>query len=163
MNDRDHIYCSVRKKWVLSTPEERVRQQLIHNMVAVGYPLSTLAVEKELRQMPHLALREHSQFPDRRADIICFSKNIHAQHALYPLVLVECKATKTLSLPVIQQAIGYNHFIGAYYIVIANDRQVKTGSYNPLQRQYVFSDRLQPYQVLLNNLIIKSEGKGQRT
>lgn len=152
MNDREYIYCSVRKKWVVRTPEERVRQQLILNMVAAGYPLSTLAVEKDLRQMPHLALTSNSQFPDRRADIVCFAKNIHPQHALYPLVLVECKATQNLSLPVIQQAIGYNHFIKAHFIVIANDRQVKTGSYDTLQRQYIFVDALQPYQTLIERL-----------
>lgn len=151
MTDRESLYCLIRKKWVAGTPEEQVRQRLLSEMVAAGYPEATLAVEKDLRQMPHLALNSHQQLPDRRADIVCFAKGIHPDHSLYPLLLVECKAEKQLALPVIQQAIGYNYFVQAYYLLIANHTQTKIGFYESAKQQYAFLEGLPTFGSLIKN------------
>ena len=66
-----------RKKWVAKTPEELIRQFLIGQMIEkLDYPKSLIAVEKELSQLPQLAvpITSKDQLPKRRADIIVFSK-----------------------------------------------------------------------------------------
>jgi len=141
------IYCPIRKINVAALPEEIIRQKLIACMTQqLGFPLSYLAVEKELRQMPHLKL-VNNKVPQRRADLICFSKEIHPQHSLYPLLIVECKAVK-LTLKVARQVAGYNHFVGAYFVAIANESDVKTGWYDSVRKEYIFVDYLPSYDQL---------------
>lgn len=147
----EQIYCQIRKEWVTSTPEEQVRQKLIRTMMLEqGYPAGGLVLEKGLRQMPHLALKPE-KLPDRRADIICFARGIHPGHDLYPLLLVECKAVK-LTHKVVNQVAGYNHFLQAYFIAVANQDMIKTGWYDRETLQYRFIDRLPPYSELMNHV-----------
>lgn len=147
------VYCVIRKTWVAALPEELVRQKLLSYMIHhLGYPLSYLALEKELRQMPHLAL-SNQKIPNRRADLICFGKDIHPLFPLYPLLLVECKAIK-LSSKVIDQVVGYNHSLQAYFVAIANEQEIKTGWYDKQKQEYVFVDTLPSYQDLLSSAIV---------
>ena len=45
-NGKEQIFCDWRHRWVRLTPEEWVRQQLLHRMVEqLGYPASLIAVE----------------------------------------------------------------------------------------------------------------------
>ena len=45
-NGKEQIFCEWRHKWVRLTPEEWVRQQLLHHLVEqLGYPASLIAVE----------------------------------------------------------------------------------------------------------------------
>ena len=45
-NGKEQIFCVWRHRWVRLTPEEWVRQQLLHRMVEqLGYPASLIAVE----------------------------------------------------------------------------------------------------------------------
>lgn len=119
------IFCSIRGEWVTDQPEERVRQALIAKMVReLGYPKENIAVERALDQIPHLS-HQKSILPDRRADIICFAKGIHPDYELFPLLLVECKAVK-LTLEVVQQVLGYNYYLQAHYVVIANAFDLRT-------------------------------------
>jgi hypothetical protein len=145
------IYCSIRKEWVAALPEEAVRQKLIAQMVEqLGYPISLLVVEKSLKQMPHLSPGQR-QVPDRRADLICYAQGIHPQHQLYPLLLVECKAVK-LTPKVINQVLGYNVYLQAYFVAIANQDEIKTGWYDAAAQQYRFADGLPAYAALLSAL-----------
>lgn len=146
--DINTIRCAIRKVQVKADPEEMVRQKLLDHMIdSLGYPVGHIAVEKELRQMPHLQLTGQ-KIPDRRADIICFGKGIHPEYDLYPLLLIECKAVK-LTPKVINQVTGYNHFIGAYFIAVSNQDEMRTGWYDAKQRCYQFVPFLPPYQELL--------------
>lgn len=117
--------------------EEAVRQNLISHMVEkLGYPRSLIAVEKELSQLPSLALMPSAEIPKRRADIIVF-----AQETLTPLLLIECKAT-SLTSKCARQVIGYNAFVGATYVALANEKQVLTGYYDPKEGTYRFESGL---------------------
>jgi hypothetical protein len=121
-------YCLVRKQWVPALPEERVRQHILNWMTTeLGYPIALLAVEKSLKQMPHLSLQEMS-LPERRADLICFGKDIHPEHGLYPLLLIECKAHR-LTSQCVEQVMGYNHLVQAYFVAVANGEEIKTAFY----------------------------------
>lgn len=135
-----------------ATPEERIRQQLLHHMMGqLGYPASLLVVEKELTALPHLALNP-VQLPSRRADLLCFAKDIAPQQELYPLLLVECKAVPITSR-MISQVTGYNHFVKAYFIAIVNGEEMRTGWYDQAQGEYLFVSFLPAYQELLSKTI----------
>lgn len=142
------IYCHLRKIWVAALPEELVRQRLLLHMINnLNFPLSLLVLEKELRQMPHLE-GDLGQFPNRRADLICFGKDIHPKYALYPLLLIECKAVK-LTSKVVDQVVGYNHFLQACFIAIVNAEEIKTAWYDQEKKEYTFVNTLPDYATLL--------------
>ena len=51
-NGKEQIFCELRHRWVRLTPEEWVRQQLLHRLVEqLHYPASLIAVEVPL-QLP---------------------------------------------------------------------------------------------------------------
>ena len=143
------LYDPVRKKWVEKTPEEVVRQRLIKKMVEeLEYPIALLAVEKELSSLPHLQLISTKKIPKRRADIIVFTKG---RTSLFPLLMIECKALP-LTLKFAQQVIGYNTFVKAPFVALANENQMMTGSYNEKSGMFGFTPGLPPYQTLINRL-----------
>lgn len=147
------IFDPVRKKWVEATPEEIIRQGLIEKMLGeLGYPPALLAVEKELSQLPHLRLVEKKVIPRRRADIIAFARNIHPDHVLSPLLMIECKAVP-LTPKFAQQVIGYNSVVQAPFLALANGEQVLTGYFDQAAGHYDFASGLPPYSLLLSELI----------
>ena len=76
---KDTIWDILRKKYVLNTPEEWVRQHYIHYMVNIlNYPYSLMASE---RLVKYNGL-------SKRCDIVAFSNQ------LKPILIVECKAPK---------------------------------------------------------------------
>jgi hypothetical protein len=110
-------------------------------MLELGYPKHLLAVEKSLKE---LASEVHTQAPRRRVDIVCFSKGL-----MKPLLMVECKAEE-LTTSALYQVMGYNRFVQASFIAIANGTQILTGWYDAEAKQYRFVENLPSYQELLN-------------
>ncbi len=127
-NNDARICCVVRREWVKATPEEKVRQELLHTMIEEwGYPSSLILVEKALLHLP--GVNQAQRLPKRRMDIVCYAKN--KQQELYPLLVVECKACQqTAGSSFLQklahQLLGYNYYIGAPFIGVktADDFQV---------------------------------------
>ena len=117
---------------------------------SLGYPLENISVEKGLDQMPHLKLAGQ-EIPDRRADIICFAKDIHPDHSLYPLLLIECKSVR-LNDKVKAQVIGYHRFLQSYFLAIVNQTEMMTGWYNRSIGKYQFVDGLPSYDQLLSSI-----------
>jgi len=104
----------VRGFFVAATPEEIVRQSLLLQMIrSLGYPKELLAVEKQLSELPHL--KGVQGLPNRRADIVCFSRGI------YPLLLIECKEGE-VGKEAVDQVLGYNEFVKAPFVAIAGKR-----------------------------------------
>ncbi len=103
---KDYIFDSFRKKWLVLTPEEWVRQNFLQYLVQVmKYPLSLIAVEKEFRfgEM------------NRRFDILIYNTDHQ------PWMMVECKAPEiTLDQSVMEQVLRYNISIPVSYLVITN-------------------------------------------
>lgn len=104
--EKNFIFCLIRKQWLLLTEEEWVRQNFINYLVtALQYPLSLIAVEKELLLN---GLK-------KRFDILVYNTSHQ------PWMLVECKAPQViLSEAVLQQALRYHMSVPADYIVITN-------------------------------------------
>ena len=74
---KESIFDKLRKKWIILTPEEWVRQNFIKYLIEdKKYPSSLIATEKELR------LGELK----KRFDILVYDKN----HK--PWLMVECKS-----------------------------------------------------------------------
>jgi hypothetical protein len=144
----EYLYDPIRNCKVLAYPEEIVRQRLLREMIdRLHYPKTMLGVEREIETLPHLMGRSVSA-QNRRIDLICFAKGIHPDFSLYPLLIIECKA-HPLSQKVVEQVVGYNHEIGAYFIAIANADMVKTLWYDTKQKKLCSIDYLPSYEQLL--------------
>ena len=103
---KDFIFCQVRKKFLVLTPEEWVRQHLISYLNQdLAYPLSLMKIEREVKGGQR----------QKRADlIICNSQG-------EPSILVECKAsTEKLTKETFFQVGRYNRFINAALLLISN-------------------------------------------
>jgi hypothetical protein len=142
----DEIFDEVRGIWVAATPEEQVRQHLLNRMIhALHYPKQLIAVEKELKELPHLS---SSYLPLRRIDVLCYGKDIHPAFPLYPLLLIECKK-EAIDAKAIDQLTGYNSHVKAYFIALANREEEHFGYFDRKTMKYVFHAGLPAYQDLL--------------
>lgn len=104
---QDLIFDVVRKKWLICTPEEWVRQHAIQYLIVLGYSIHHLQIESGLK----------TGFNSKRSDIIA---NVDGQ----PEVLVECKAPQvSLSQNTFNQAFNYNTSINAPFIWLTNGMQ----------------------------------------
>jgi len=103
------IFDAIRKKWMVLTPEEWVRQNFVQYLVTrQDYPSSVIAIEKEIR------LGELK----KRFDILIYDR----EHK--PWMLVECKGMEVeLSQSVLDQAIRYNMSVPVDYIIITNGKE----------------------------------------
>jgi len=102
----EEIFDLLRKKWIVLTPEEWVRQNFIQFLVTVKkYPASLVAVEKEIK------LGELK----KRFDVLVYN----SRHE--PWLMVECKSMNVqLNEEVLQQALRYNMSTPVSFIVITN-------------------------------------------
>ncbi len=101
----NEVFDIVRKKWFLLTPEEWVRQNLIHFLLSKKYPLSLIAIEKGIK------IGELS----RRCDVVVYSRNTQA------FMIIECKEMKVeLSEKTLKQILHYHSKLQPKYLVITN-------------------------------------------
>ena len=103
---KEEIWDSIRKKWVLLTEEEKVRQYCIHRLVEVHqFPISRIAVERQIKL--------HST--TKRFDIVVFDPSGN------PQIVIECKAPHIkLDQEVLEQVGRYNKVLQAGLIGVTN-------------------------------------------
>lgn len=118
------IFDIVRKKYIILTPEEWVRQHIIHYLIEIKkYPISLLAVEKQLT-VNNLK---------KRADIVVYSSNGK------PHIIVECKAsTIKINQPTFDQIARYNLKLNANYLMVTNGLEHYYCKINAKKEQYNF-------------------------
>lgn len=106
--DEPLIFDSIRKKWLVLTSEEWVRQNLIRFLVqSEGFPESQFKIETGVKINGN----------QKRSDILIYKNGV-------PAVLVECKALKIkLDQSVLDQALNYNQKYNCNYILISNGIQ----------------------------------------
>jgi hypothetical protein len=144
--NKERIYDEVRQCWVRATPEERVRQRWLQWMIhGLFYPKGLLVVEKKIEELPHLFSPVGL---GRRLDILCYGKGIHPSYPLYPLLLVECKS-EPLTEAAVDQVIGYNYHVRAYFVAVANHAEVRLGCYHADRKKYEFYSSLPPFKELM--------------
>lgn len=103
---KDMIFDPLRKRWLLLTPEEWVRQNLAQYLIQVKkYPSSLIAMEKVIR------LGELK----KRFDIL-----VYDQHHR-PWMMIECKAPAVkLDEAVLHQLLRYHISVPAGLLIISN-------------------------------------------
>jgi hypothetical protein len=101
-----YIFDPIRRKRILLTPEERVRQQLIHFLIEErGCPAGLISVEKGL-SVNGLS---------KRCDIL-----VHGPSG-DPVMLIECKASSVrLAQQTFDQVARYNIALRVPWLVISN-------------------------------------------
>lgn len=109
INGKEYIFDIVRKKHVMLTKEEWVRQQLIHYLIVVKkYPTSLLSVEKQIL----VGTRK------RRYDLVVYKQDI-------PWMIVECKEEgEKLNEAVLQQVLAYSSIMKLHFVAISNGHEV---------------------------------------
>jgi hypothetical protein len=104
--DGARLWDPLRRKWLLCTPEEWVRQHVVNHLVHDrGCPASLIALEHGIR-LNGLA---------KRADVV-----VHDRRGA-PLLLVECKAPGVpVDQGVFEQAARYNKVFRVPYLLVTN-------------------------------------------
>lgn len=107
---KEQIFCEWRHRWVRLTPEEWVRQQLLHFLVEqLDFPASLMAVEQAITVGA----------ANKRCDAVVYDRTMQ------PLVLIECKAeTVTLTQKTLDQAVTYNRKLNVPYLLLYNGPQM---------------------------------------
>ncbi len=101
-----YIFDEIRKKWLILTPEEWVRQHVLNYLVREKkIPPSIISIEKEL------TLNDLK----KRYDIVVYGRDMK------PWLIVECKAPFiALTRQVVDQALRYNLIVKAPLLMISN-------------------------------------------
>jgi len=132
---KTEVFDEFRKKYVVLTPEEWVRQQFLWYLVEVkNYPASLIAVEKGLT-FNHMQKR--------------FDAVVHNNFGL-PVILLEFKSADVkLEQKVFDQIAIYNFQLRVKYLIISNGLQHYCCMMNYENRHYQFLQEI-PF---LNELI----------
>jgi hypothetical protein len=103
---KSHIFDALRRKYVRLTPEEWVRQHMIHLLLShYQYPKALMQCEGGL------TLNQ----TQKRTDLVVFDRMGQ------PFLVVECKAPHiTLNQAVFDQIARYNHVHRAPYLIVTN-------------------------------------------
>ncbi len=115
--DSVKIFDIIRGRYVSLTPEEWVRQHLLHFLlVDRSYPKGLIAVEKSLKVGTL----------DKRFDLLVYDREHH------PILLAECKAPEIpLDQLVFDQAARYNRTLQVPYLLITNGLETKLCRVDP--------------------------------
>ena len=102
----NEIFDIIRKKWLILSPEEWVRQNILdYLLISKNYPASLIAVEKEIK------LGELK----KRCDIVVYNRQAK------PWMIVECKEMNVpLSEKIMEQILRYHITLPAKYLLITN-------------------------------------------
>jgi hypothetical protein len=106
VNSKEYLFDELRKKWILSTPEELVRQQFWKYLhFEKQYPVSLMAIEKTI------VLNGLK----KRFDLLIYDRNGN------PHIIVECKSRKIkIDESTMDQILSYQYKIGAKYLILTN-------------------------------------------
>ncbi|MDN4164377.1 type I restriction enzyme HsdR N-terminal domain-containing protein [Cytophagales bacterium LB-30] len=109
IEDKLHIFDAIRKKYLVLTPEEWVRQHVVHFLIHhLGYPKSLIKMEAGHSQNQRL----------KRTDILVYRSSGEL------FMLVECKAPEVgIQASVFEQAFQYNMHLKAEFVFLTNGLQ----------------------------------------
>jgi len=126
-----YIFDILRKKNVVLTPEEWVRQNYVQYLIHdKKYPKTLIAIEKQLK-INHLI---------KRTDILIFDKNGN------PHIIVECKAPSIkITQDAFDQIARYNLKLQAKYLIVTNGLEHFYCKMNYQQMKYDFLKEIPNY------------------
>ncbi|PKH52616.1 restriction endonuclease subunit R [Tenacibaculum sp. Bg11-29] len=125
------IFDNLRKKDVVLTPEEWVRQHFVQFLIQEkNYPVSLISIEKQLI-INNLK---------KRTDIVIFSPDGT------PNIIVECKAPKIkIAQDTFDQIARYNLKLNANYLVVTNGLQHYFCKLDKEKETYIFLKDIPSY------------------
>ncbi len=125
------IFDIIRKKYVVLTPEEWVRQNFVHYLInEKNYPISLISVEKQLL----INSRK------KRFDILIFNTDGK------PDIIVECKAPSIkITQDTFDQIARYNMKLNANYLIVTNGLTHYFCKLDPKNKQYLFLKDIKPF------------------
>ena len=125
------IFDEIRKKFILLTPEEWVRQHVIHFLLLdKNYPKSYINVEKLIK------INDLS----KRYDVVVFQPNGEI------FLLIECKAPEVaISQQTFDQIARYNLVLKAKYLMVTNGLNHYFCQMDFENEKYVFLKELPEY------------------
>ncbi len=105
-NNSELIFDAFRKRWMILTPEEWVRQNMLQYLSEIKkYPSSLIAIEKEIY------LGELK----KRCDVVVYNRNA------IPWMIIECKEMNSpINSKTLHQVLRYHITLPAKYLVITN-------------------------------------------
>ncbi len=100
------LYDALRRRWLVVTPEEWVRQHFVHYLIErLGYPASRIANEVGLKL----------NGTQRRCDTLIYTDSLR------PLAVIEYKRPSVqITAKVFDQIARYNSVLGARYLIVSN-------------------------------------------
>ncbi len=103
---KKQVFDPIRKKFLILTPEEWVRQHLIQFLVNDnGYPAGLLAIESMVKY----------NSMNRRSDLVAYNRKG------IPVLLAECKAPSVkIKQEAFDQIARYNVSLGVKYLIVTN-------------------------------------------
>ena len=105
---KPYVFDPIRKKWLVLTPEEHVRQYIIQHMLTLQYPIALISVEKLIKV----------NGLNKRFDVVVYNRD----HK--PWMLVECKAPEVpVSEATLHQLLQYQNTIQGKYWLLTNGHQ----------------------------------------
>ncbi|MBI1306206.1 MAG: restriction endonuclease subunit R [Bacteroidetes bacterium] len=118
-----YIFDPYRKKYILATPEEEVRQYTLFRLTTqLNYPANSIAVERQIQYGSRV----------KRFDILVYADG-------KPFLLIECKAPHIeLSDKTFAQAGEYNHVLKVPFIAITNGRQLICAAFDNVEKTHHF-------------------------
>ncbi|MAX79604.1 MAG: restriction endonuclease subunit R [Crocinitomicaceae bacterium] len=130
-NGKTTIWDTIRKKYIILTPEEWVRQNFVEFLIQQHqFPRSLIQIEK--------GLRVHKTY--KRADVICNNQNG------YPVLLVECKAPEVkITQAAFDQVARYNITFKVPYLVVTNGISHYCCKVDLEKKDYTFLEELPSY------------------
>jgi hypothetical protein len=128
---QQQVFDVVRSKWVALTPEEWVRQHLLHFLIVdCRYPKGRISVEKKVRL----------NGMNKRSDIVLYDQEAG------PVLLIECKAPDIeLSDQTFRQASMYNLTLQVPYLMITNGREAICAQIDSARGQFQLLKGLPPF------------------
>ncbi len=129
--EKQYIFDEIRKKYVVNTPEEWVRQNFIRYLIAEkGYPETLISIEHEI------SLNRLS----KRCDAVVFSKTGH------PLMIIEFKAPDIpVCQDVLDQIVRYNLVLNVNFLLITNGMKHYCCRIDFRNKDYVFLSQIPDY------------------
>lgn len=122
------IFDSLRKKYLVLTPEEWVRQHWINFLIEhQGYPKGLFSLEKGLK---------YNQLA-KRTDLVVFDREGR------PYLLVECKAPDVpITEKTLAQAMSYNKKLNCSHIILSNGYRHFSLEFNQEMQRFVQKEAL---------------------
>lgn len=128
-----YFFDPIRKKYLRTTPEEEVRQWIIHFLIhQKSVPIAAFSIEKQISYLNR----------KKRFDILIYK---HAK----PVFLIECKAPSvSINQEVLNQICTYNFVLSVPYLLVTNGEKQICCKVDLSQKTYQFLSNIPDYKSL---------------